>query len=372
MNDETDMRPWYRIHRSSLGVIALVIAWFVFINIPGEQPYLLSNDRFEHGWPYCYFDRKGRDHSFWSFAGSTPRFYGEALLLNVLTAFCVTALVACACELWIRRNGRLLRFGTRSLLVATALIAGLVGLVARDVRRCAIQQRALDELAQFGSLDTTRDIRRFDWLRSLVGNHFHGSIHHLRLTATRPVDRLPDLTSLDRLEFLRLEMASIPKNVGVLAAPPSLQHLGFTLTALAETDGSGLTALTELPRLVSLELLGDHVGDNHVLLISTQSRLEALAIASPQITEKSLRQLAKLQRLTHLTLDDAVIQSRDCSVFLGFPSLSSLRFLGNGLTAKDADTLQALWPDAKVDFRGTSAFSSTNPVWETFLGASRD
>ena len=98
------MRPWYQIHFSTLFVLAIVVAALVFINIPGDRMEIVSN-RFYHGWPYHYFDREGSEHSFWSFTGTATRFDGRALLLNVLAAACIVALVACACELWIRRSG---------------------------------------------------------------------------------------------------------------------------------------------------------------------------------------------------------------------------------------------------------------------------
>src|SRR5688572_32251007 len=48
-NDQTPARPWYRFHFSTLGVMALVVAWMVFINIPGERTSIIS-DRLDHGW----------------------------------------------------------------------------------------------------------------------------------------------------------------------------------------------------------------------------------------------------------------------------------------------------------------------------------
>jgi hypothetical protein len=63
------MRPWYKIHFSTLFVLAIVLAGLVFINIPGERtgPYAQISYRFYHGWPYHYFDRLGADYTYWSF-----------------------------------------------------------------------------------------------------------------------------------------------------------------------------------------------------------------------------------------------------------------------------------------------------------------
>src|SRR5688500_13461366 len=104
------MRPWYRIHFSTLFVLAMVLAGLIFVNIPGDRTSAIST-RYFHGWPYHYFERDGSDRSFWSFTGGSPQLNTGALILNALTALCIGGLVAMACEWWIRRNGRLFRFG---------------------------------------------------------------------------------------------------------------------------------------------------------------------------------------------------------------------------------------------------------------------
>lgn len=350
------MRPWYKIHFSTMVVMALVAGCLAFINIPGERTSIVSH-RFYHGWPYHYFDREGAQNSFWSFAGTAPTFHGDALLLNVLTALCLVALVACACELWIRRNGRLLRFGTRSLLVATTLIAGLFGLVSRDVRRCMLQRQTLGQLAQYGSLEIGRDLRKFDWLRSLFGDHFHGTVRWVTLSATGPMDQLPDLTLLDSLSSLSLEVENIPENLDHIARFGKLK-VSITLTSLANTDRHKLTAITELPQLYSLGLLGDDIDDSAVSAISSDTQLEWIAIGSPALTVNSLRRLSELKSVRQLTLDQAVVQTQDCSPLLHAPQLSFLIFIGNNTTQKDADKMRALWPDAKV-VGGNAAVSPT-------------
>jgi hypothetical protein len=364
------MRPWYRIHFSTLFVLAIVLAGLVFINIPGERtgPYARISNRFYHGWPYHYFDRLGSEFTYWSFAGADKRFHTKALVLNLLAVSCIAALVACVCELWIRRNGRLLRFGTRWLLIAIALIAVPIGLVSRDVRRCAHQQQVFQELAQFGAVETTRDLQKFDWLRSLFGDHFHGTIRSAKLSATQPVDRLPDLRSLDSLQRLHLVMPNLPENMDQVAELTNLTGFSVTLTSLDETDRSRLTELTQLPQLDSLQLLVDDIDDGDVLLISAESRVLGLAVSSPRITEKSLHRLSRLKSLTHLTLHAKVIldQDQNIAVFSRFSKLTSMHLLGHGLTAKDADKVRVLWPDASF-FGGTP-----NAFWEILFQRQRE
>jgi hypothetical protein len=228
--------------------------------------------------------------------------------------------------------------------------------VARDLRRCSLQQQALEELAQFGQLDIDRDLRKFDWFRSLFGAHFHGAIRNVSLTTNRPMNRLPDLMPLDSVVNFGLHTANIPENIGELADLPKLKYLGVTLTSLGNTDPRRLTALTKLPQLCALGLVGDGFDDDSIRLISPDSKLEALSIISPKVTVEGLSQLAQLKSLSNLTLEETVIQSKDCSVLSQSPRLSHLNFIGNNLAAKDANKAQQIWPAAKV-IAGTSAVS---------------
>jgi hypothetical protein len=236
----------------------------------------------------------------------------------------------------------------------------VLGLVARDVRRCALHQQTLGELAQFGSLEVGRDLRKFDWFRSLFGDHFHGTVRSVALTTSRPMDRLPDLSALDSLVGLNLEAENIPENIDHVADFPKLK-VSMTLTSLADTDRSKLTALSELPQLCSLGLLGDQVDDSAVLLISPDTQLEWISIGSSMLTAKSLTRLRELKSLTQLTLDQEVIRNQDCSPLLQAPQLSFLIFIGKIFTPQDADKMRALWPDAIV-VGGNAFISPTSPV----------
>jgi len=351
-NEETAFRPWYRIHRSTLVVLAIVLAWLVFINVPGDRgphwPF-----RFYHGWPYHYFERGGAEYAFWSFAGTAPRFHPEALVLNAVTALCIQALIACPCELWIRRNGRLLRFGTRAMLAATALFAVLMGFVGRDLRDCYRQQQAIHELATLGSVTASHELRKYDWFRSFLGSYTHGIIDGLDLKVTHQIDRLPDFRSLQNIEWLSLEMRNLPENIGWLAELPKLERLCVALTSLGDSGPEKLGDFTELPELWALALLGDEFDDDAVLHISSETRLGWLAIDSSKITAKGLNRLGQLKTLTSLTLHQSVIQTQDCSVLLQFPRLRHLTFLGSNLTAQDEQKMRKLWPDAQV-VAGTS------------------
>jgi hypothetical protein len=224
------MRPWYRIHRSTLVVLALVLASLVFVNIPGEGTERVW-ERFHHGWPHFYFERSAQPRSWWSFSGRAPVFHLDALLLNVMAAFCISALAAFAAELWIRRYGRLFRFSIMSMLTVTAIAAVIFGLVARDLHNCLRQQGALDQLAAQGSIRVSRDERKYDWLRSLFGSDLDGTIHRIDFDATSPEGaRVPDLSALADLRFLNLRGIALgADDIRRLSAIPTLQTLSLTV-----------------------------------------------------------------------------------------------------------------------------------------------
>ncbi len=364
------MRPWYRIHVPTVTVLAIVLAWFVFINIPGEPVDAARPNRFHHGWPYYYYERVGEDYSYWSFAqptpwfGNPPQFDAQALLLNVLTAICIVALVACPCELWIRRNGRLFRFGIGSILVATTIVAVIMGLAAREVRRCYRQQEAIRELTQLGAVTTRRNWQKYDWFRSFFGEELHGTVDFVELIAPRPVDRLPDLQPLQDLHSLGLELVNIPENIGQLTELPKLRYLGVKLTAGADANLERLTELTEHPQLWRLHLVGDDFNDAAISRISRNARIEQLSIQSTKITEAGLLHISEMDSLTVLHLDEGVIKNLDCSVLGRLPNLNWLTFIGKNLAAQDTIKLRSLslWPNSAY-LSGT-----TQDTWEPYIG----
>ena len=359
------MRPWYKIHFATLSILAIVLAWLVFINIPGDVIHEYQRNRFYHGWPYHYYERVGEAYSYWSFvqptgwAGRPPQFVPQALLLNALAAICILALVACPCELWIRRNGRLFRFGIRSVLVVTTAVAVIMGLVAHDVRRCYRQQQAVRELEQVGSVSTSRNRQKYDWFRSFFGAELHGIVDGVDLVATEPVDRLPDLGLLENISFVGMELPNLPENIKQLAELPKLELLSVKLTSLGGGDPKRLTELTSLPELWRLTLIGEEFAAT-IRHISTTTRLESLDIDASTITDEDLVRISELSSLMSLSFDESVLKTLDCSVLTLLPNLRELTFVGKNLTAQDEARLQ-LWPNAKIE-TGT-----TRDTWEPFI-----
>jgi hypothetical protein len=357
------MRPWYRFHFSTLFVLAIVLAGLIFINIPGDRAPMRPF-RYFHGWPYVYLERLGAEHAFWTFAGTTKMFDRAALALNVLAALCIVALVALPCELWIRRNGRLFRFGIRSMLVATALLAVVMGLGVREVHRCYRQQQVLQELAQYGSVSTRRQLQKYDWLRSFFGDFAHGTITYVDIKATQPIDRFPDLRALADVETMHLEIVNVPDNVGELGAPPKLKDLTVKLHAQGDIEWNNVAALSELPQLGFLWLARETSHESTIRAISTQSPVEALRFDSLDITQADLRRLIELRSLTHIALHESALQNPD-SLLLQLSGLRSISFVGNRRSPPNEQRVRGLWPDREIK---TGTYADTG---ENFVSAVR-
>jgi hypothetical protein len=353
--DSPQIRPWYRIHRSTFVLLTVVIAGFVFVNIPGDAaPDLQSH--FHHGWPYRYYERIGEQHSFWSFAGKRTEFHAKALLLNVGFTLCVAALVACPCELWIRRNGRLVRFGIRSLLVVTALFAALMGLGARELRRCYEQQQLLQTLSDFGSVTAVRRFQKYDWLRSFFGDYMHGAVSELHVEVLQSIDSLPNLRELEDLEELRLTLANVPANVEQLAELPKLEELYVTLTSIDAAGRERLTAVTEVPQLRFLWLDGEMFDDDSILRFSDRTRMKFLIVDSSKLTEKSVSRLSQMNSLLGLTLNADVGRNEDISDLFQLP-LHFLTFIGNEPSTIGMQGLRQRWPNANVRLGTAETFT---------------
>ena len=356
------LRPWYRIHLSTLSVLAIVLALLVFINIPGDRtsnrPY-----RFYHGWPYVYFERGGEPDAFWSFAGTVSKLHVPELLGNVLVAICIVMLVACLCELWIRQNGRLFRFGIRSLLFVTTIIAVVMGLIVRELNSTYQQQRALAELAQFGAVNTRRELKPHDWLRSFFGDYAHGRIHRVRFTATRVIDRLPDLRGLADVREMDLEILNVPENVEQLAELPRLKDLWVKLRIDTCSDQERMRLLTELPQLKFLWLAGDAIDESTIAAIVPRSPI-GLRLDSKNVSERALTQLVQTNSFSSITLHASQLQKPD-DTLLGLSHLRWIGFFGLRLTPHDEQRVRILWPDAEIT---TGTYADTG---EDFIHAVR-
>jgi hypothetical protein len=344
------MRPWYKIHLSTLFVLAIVLAGLVFINIPGDRA-LRESGRFHHGWPYFYFERDGQSRSWWTFTGAVSEFHVGGLLLNLLTMLCIVALVACACELWIRRFGKLWRFSIAAMLAFTAVIAVITGIVVRDIHRCHRQQQALDTLAGLGTVRAMREERKYDWFRSLFGSQFDGTIHRIDVVSAVPTGgRLPDLTALEDLRFLSLEGVTLGAvDIENLATAPKLGTLVLDLRAIRGDPQQALARISELSiRWIHLGLEGDWLNDELLAGLEPDSRIASLAIKSSRVTGGSFQHLSQMKSLEQVWIDGSKVRDWDFSPLAKAPKLKQIVFYRCNLSQRDEDNLLKLWHDGNL------------------------
>jgi hypothetical protein len=344
------MRPWYRIHFSTLAVVGIIFAWMVFINIPADRT-LGSRGRFYHGWPYLYFERNGDPHSWWSFAGGgIPEFHIEALLLNMLVAFCIAALAAFACELWIQRYGRLFRFSILSMLVVTALVASMMGVVVRDLQRSYRQGEVLDELAKLGSVEASRTECRYDWFRSLFGSNLDGTIDGILFISSSPAGAtVPDLSALSDLTSLEWQGVALGSTeLERLSNLPNLKTLVVSVHSLHSESATTLTKLSEHPALLALRLYGDQFDDESVSNISSQSQIKGLGIKSARVTGRSVLHISNLESLEGFYIEGARMRDADFSPLARLLKLKSVMFVNCNLSQADEDQLLERWPKGNL------------------------
>jgi hypothetical protein len=234
----------------------------------------------------------------------------------------------------------------------TALFAVATSFGVREIQRCYRQQRALLDLSQLGSVSTRRELQAYDWLRSLFGDNTHGTVSHLNLIVTRPIERLPNLRAFEDLDYMFLELANVPDNVEQLAELSKLSHLTFTLSSIDPNRLDRLTALSEIPQLDFLWLKGDAFGDSSLRHISPKSKIDGIVLNSSKVTREGVAALGDLPSLHFASLNENVLREPDDALLK--LSAPSVRFVGNQLAARDEERLRRLWPGAKVEFGALS------------------
>lgn len=340
-------RPWYRLHRRTQVVLLLVLAWMTLVNVPGEMK--LQDRQVYHGWPYFYFHHEpGPRASYWSFAGLTglADFDWAAIARNVIVAICIAGLVACACELWIRRYGRFFRFSLSSLFIGTALIAILLAIVIQDLQHCLRQQRALDSFAAYARVSVRREPRDFDWFRSLFGQHMPGRVVHLNLSArfagpTTP----PDLTALSDLRSVDLE--NIPLTLDCVYQLSQMRNLKRLQVQVSQIQGSRLNvlqALASVPALQLLVLRGNHFGDDDLAALASAQQLSEITVISNRITGEALQHLERLESLQFLMIEDGDLTGANFGPLFRMRSLDFINFTGCKMTPVDEQRLGQMAP----------------------------
>jgi hypothetical protein len=204
-------------------------------------------------------------------------------------------------------------------------------------------------------------LKPHDWLRSFFGEYAHGRIHTVRFTATRVIDRLPDLRGLADVREMDLEILNVPEDIEQLAELPKLKYLSVKLQD--ETGRDKLRILTDLPQLKFLWLTGDAIDESTVAAIIPRSPI-SLRLDSKSVSEAALTRLAQSNSFTNITLHASQLQKPD-ETLLGLSHLRWIGFFGLRLSPQDEQRVRTLWPDAEIT---TGTYADTG---EDFIHAAR-
>jgi hypothetical protein len=137
-HESTIERPWYRLHWGTWlagFVVAGALAYCQTLYVPGDAPMVYGGyvDVTVHGWPLLCVERTESGH--WIYQPKLHRgpptdiqyaWSGKPLALNALAWVALLLGTLIAVETWLRRP-RFFQVGLSELLVATAVIAAMLG-----------------------------------------------------------------------------------------------------------------------------------------------------------------------------------------------------------------------------------------------------
>jgi hypothetical protein len=170
-----------------------------------------------------------------------------------------------------------------------------------------------------------------------------------------------------RLEQLRLERWEIDgQELALLRGLGNLKSLALhemlPPPGRSERDPPLLTHLPPLPRLEALDLAGSAVGDRDLHFVASLSRLRSLSLLDTDVTCDGLADLAPLESLDELAMDN------DAGQWGGFEALLALKRLKKlHIMYFDEDWLKPSGAQRDEASRGSEAFSE----WLQALAALR-
>ena len=300
-----------------------------------------------------------------------------------------------------RRYMSRFRFSVRTMLVATAVLSALLGLVGNEVQQLRFHRQAVRRVRELGGscgsvvgnsfgeswgpkwCPLIKDSMYADfecvWLNS-TGNaglrdedlavlkHFPRLrvvefsaplLTDVAMTHLGEIDSLRELTlyetqvtgqGLRRLRGISLEMlvlggpAVTDEMLKALDAFPLLRKLMITESSVTD---KGLENLAHVPRLEKLYLSRSPLGDASMNHLSNLTRLQELDLIGLAISDDGIAPLAALTRLRSLTVVNTSVTAAGLTKLHGAPALKSLGF--GPLPAPDTlMTLETALPGCQV------------------------
>ena len=261
---------------------------------------------------------------------------GESFGLVVLRDF-----YSLASEYMKQRRRIIPRFGLRSILVITAIVAAICGGWLVQARR----QR--DACAQLESVGV--ELRMEDpavWLRWLPqyilnydGGHYFCPVTEADLCAVNggPSPLIPLLAQLPQLRVLRIDQESFgSESISGLARCSSLESLDLSH---GDFDDECLSQLPRMPRLKSLDLTSNYKCSKPNLQLP---QLDKLNLWNTQANDETLSQIAKLTQLRWLSLDSAPVSDAGIASLRRLKKLETLELNSTSTTGESVAGIRSL------------------------------
>ncbi len=252
-----------------------------------------------------------------------------------------------------RRN--LMRFGLKSILVLTTLVAVICGVWLRQAQ---VQREVCEHLSTAGikmKLDTPAEW--LSWLPqsvlSLGGGHFFCSVTdvQLRYEGKTPDGHVPHdndllvwVSRLPNLKHLRIEGSLVdPRDFSLLSNCRKLESLDLAYGSLVDDGVASLPRMRSLrllslganpqltgryidahrfPSLESLDLYSTQLGDDALQEIARISNLKSLSLAYTNVTDLGVVSISSLKKLETLDLSNTRVTGRGIGAFEKLESIA--------------------------------------------------
>lgn len=397
-----------KLHVSTYVIVGLVAVVLLLLNIPGQWivgpdifatgkygPHFGVYEHCEHGWPSTYLWRQSS--SPWKLLERIEQFSVAGLLADVAIALGLLFVSGLLFEAWRRRRNRFLQFHLGDLLVFTAFVAVVAGILATYRHQYRRELRALESIEKTESR-TEWGIpvnERVDWqpggpswLRNVLGDRPFRIFD--RVVGIDAADEeLRHVVKLRNLKVVRLFIFSASnRQLELLQQCPHLEALDLCFAYVddegeekLDDEGYLVEPCLRLPRLPSvrginlygaafrgeglehltsievLDLTDTDVDDEALSALRALTHLKDLSLAGTEVTNAGLRHLSALSQLEAVWLNDTAIDDQGLDRLANLRQLRSLGLFGNDITDASVPVLKRL---TKLEYLGLDGTEVTN------------
>jgi len=272
-----------------------------------------------------------------------------------------------------KRSRSSFRFGTRSLLLVTLLVATPCGWLLTQQRNAQRQQTAVQSILNSGGSVTYRtgplrevaDPPGPKALKTQLGEQFFADPVSVSTSPSDPfvssaesepgdfddktlmqlTDHLPDVE--------RLDFTDSGFDDAALSHVPELTKLEELVLRRTPITDAGLQHLAEVYSLQRLNLDGTAVTDVGLMYLKALSNLKRLDLSNTKITGEGLVHLRNLHRLEFLVLDGTLLDDSGAQALQELTGLKSLEMSHTRITNDALEYAAALHKLGGLSFQGT-------------------